>query len=72
MDPTAVNILQQIIELGTESHGAAVASVVAMAPGTVTVVERVRLLSASSVLSGCILITLKSSHSLDQEDFFVV
>ncbi|MGH0145503.1 UNVERIFIED_CONTAM: hypothetical protein FKN15_040449 [Acipenser sinensis] len=40
LDPTAVNILQQIIELGTESHGAAVASVVAMAPGTVTVVER--------------------------------
>ncbi|XP_041105172.1 zinc finger protein ZFAT-like [Polyodon spathula] len=37
LDPTAVNILQQIIELGTESHGA---SVVAMAPGTVTVVER--------------------------------
>ncbi|XP_066435013.1 zinc finger protein ZFAT [Eleutherodactylus coqui] len=40
LDPTAVNILQQIIELGTESHDA-VASVVAMAPGTVTVVEQV-------------------------------
>ncbi|XP_063777306.1 zinc finger protein ZFAT isoform X2 [Pseudophryne corroboree] len=39
-DPTAVNILQQIIELGSESHDA-VASVVAMAPGTVTVVEQV-------------------------------
>ncbi|XP_075067785.1 LOW QUALITY PROTEIN: zinc finger protein ZFAT [Mixophyes fleayi] len=39
-DPTAVNILQQIIELGSESHEA-VASVVAMAPGTVTVVEQV-------------------------------
>ncbi|KAM9308603.1 zinc finger protein ZFAT [Gastrophryne carolinensis] len=40
LDPTSVNILQQIIELGTESHDA-VASVVAMAPGTVTVVEQV-------------------------------
>uniref|UniRef100_UPI003AB012D7 zinc finger protein ZFAT n=1 Tax=Centroberyx gerrardi TaxID=166262 RepID=UPI003AB012D7 len=36
----AVNILQQIIELGSESHDA-VASVVTMAPGTVTVVEQV-------------------------------
>ncbi|XP_036597073.1 zinc finger protein ZFAT [Trichosurus vulpecula] len=42
LDPTAVNILQQIIELGTETHdAAAVASVVAMAPGTVTVVKQV-------------------------------
>ncbi|XP_040350411.1 zinc finger protein ZFAT isoform X2 [Herpailurus yagouaroundi] len=42
LDPTAVNILQQIIELGTEAHDAtAVASVVAMAPGTVTVVKQV-------------------------------
>ncbi|KAL4616892.1 zinc finger protein ZFAT isoform X1 [Arapaima gigas] len=41
VDPTAVNIFQQIIELGSESHEAAVASVVAMAPGTVTVVEQV-------------------------------
>ncbi|KAE8599709.1 hypothetical protein XENTR_v10017297 [Xenopus tropicalis] len=42
LDPTAVNILQQIIELGAEPHdAAAVASVVAMAPGTVTVVEQV-------------------------------
>ncbi|KAJ6661452.1 hypothetical protein lerEdw1_014360 [Lerista edwardsae] len=42
LDPTAVNILQQIIELGSEPHGAAaVASVVAMAPGTVTVVKQV-------------------------------
>ncbi|ELW57116.1 Zinc finger protein ZFAT [Tupaia chinensis] len=41
LDPTAVNILQQIIELGTETHDAtAVASVVAMAPGTVTVVKQ--------------------------------
>ncbi|XP_038616561.1 zinc finger protein ZFAT [Tachyglossus aculeatus] len=40
LDPTAVNILQQILELGNESHDA-VASVVAMAPGTVTVVEQV-------------------------------
>ncbi|XP_003219437.1 zinc finger protein ZFAT isoform X1 [Anolis carolinensis] len=41
-DPTAVNILQQIIELGSEPHDAtAVASVVAMAPGTVTVVKQV-------------------------------
>ncbi|XP_058132063.1 zinc finger protein ZFAT isoform X2 [Dasypus novemcinctus] len=42
LDPTAVNILQQIIELGPETHDAtAVASVVAMAPGTVTVVKQV-------------------------------
>ncbi|XP_037357388.1 zinc finger protein ZFAT [Talpa occidentalis] len=42
LDPTAVNILQQIIELGAETHdAAAVASVVAMAPGTVTVVKQV-------------------------------
>ncbi|KAG2464787.1 ZFAT protein, partial [Polypterus senegalus] len=41
LDPTAVNILQQIIEMGAENHEAAVASVVAMAPGTVTVVEQV-------------------------------
>ncbi|XP_032323816.1 zinc finger protein ZFAT isoform X3 [Camelus ferus] len=42
LDPTAVNFLQQIIELGTETHDAtAVASVVAMAPGTVTVVKQV-------------------------------
>ncbi|OBS65801.1 hypothetical protein A6R68_05659, partial [Neotoma lepida] len=41
LDPTAVNILQQIIELGSETHDAtAVASVVAMAPGTVTVVKQ--------------------------------
>lgn len=45
LDPTAVNILQQIIELGSESHDAtAVASVVTMAPGTVTVVKQVRAL----------------------------
>ncbi|NWW39228.1 ZFAT protein, partial [Panurus biarmicus] len=43
LDPTAVNILQQIIELGSESHDAtAVASVVTMAPGTVTVVKQVK------------------------------
>ncbi|KAJ8354340.1 hypothetical protein SKAU_G00219070 [Synaphobranchus kaupii] len=41
LDPTAVNILQQIIELGSENSDATVASVVAMAPGTVTVVEQV-------------------------------
>lgn len=42
LDPTAVNILQQIIELGSETNdAAAVASVVAMAPGTVTVVKQV-------------------------------
>ncbi|XP_062987234.1 zinc finger protein ZFAT [Elgaria multicarinata webbii] len=42
LDPTAVNILQQIIGLGSEPHdAAAVASVVAMAPGTVTVVKQV-------------------------------
>ncbi|XP_075405342.1 zinc finger protein ZFAT [Tenrec ecaudatus] len=42
LDPTAVNILQQIIELGTETHDTtAVASVVAMTPGTVTVVKQV-------------------------------
>ncbi|XP_054842039.1 zinc finger protein ZFAT [Eublepharis macularius] len=42
LDPTAVNILQQIIDLGSEPHdAAAVASVVAMAPGTVTVVKQV-------------------------------
>ncbi|XP_069076891.1 zinc finger protein ZFAT isoform X1 [Pleurodeles waltl] len=38
-DPTTVNILQQIIDLGTEPQdAAAVASVVSMAPGTVTLV----------------------------------
>ncbi|NWS85175.1 ZFAT protein, partial [Toxostoma redivivum] len=43
LDPTAVNILQQIIELGSESHDAtAVASVVTMAPGTLTVVKQVK------------------------------
>ncbi|XP_056341267.1 zinc finger protein ZFAT [Oenanthe melanoleuca] len=43
LDPTAVNILQQIIELGSESHDAtAVASVVTMAPGTVTVLKQVK------------------------------
>ncbi|XP_059343838.1 zinc finger protein ZFAT [Ammospiza nelsoni] len=43
LDPAAVNILQQIIELGSESHDAtAVASVVTMAPGTVTVVKQVK------------------------------
>ncbi|KYO45227.1 zinc finger protein ZFAT isoform B [Alligator mississippiensis] len=43
LDPTAVNILQQIIELGSETHdAAAVASVVTMAPGTVTVVKQVK------------------------------
>uniref|UniRef100_A0A8C2J8B7 Zinc finger and AT hook domain containing n=1 Tax=Cyprinus carpio TaxID=7962 RepID=A0A8C2J8B7_CYPCA len=41
LDQASVNILQQIIELGAENHDAAVASVVAMAPGTVTVVEQV-------------------------------
>ncbi|XP_022530053.2 zinc finger protein ZFAT [Astyanax mexicanus] len=41
LDPVSVNILQQIIELGTENPNATVASVVAMAPGTVTVVEQV-------------------------------
>ncbi|XP_035281526.1 zinc finger protein ZFAT-like isoform X5 [Anguilla anguilla] len=42
LDPAAaVNILQQIIELGSENRDATVASVVAMAPGTVTVVEQV-------------------------------
>ncbi|XP_072184513.1 zinc finger protein ZFAT isoform X2 [Excalfactoria chinensis] len=43
LDPTAVNILQQIIELGSETHDAtAVASVVTMAPGTVTVLKQVK------------------------------
>ncbi|KAL8181788.1 UNVERIFIED_CONTAM: hypothetical protein K2H54_028445 [Gekko kuhli] len=42
-DPTAVNILQQIIDLGAEPHdAAAVASVVAVAPSTVTVVKQVK------------------------------
>lgn len=42
-----MNILQQIIELGSEAHDAtAVASVVAMAPGTVTVVKQVRALAS--------------------------
>ncbi|XP_044308803.1 zinc finger protein ZFAT isoform X1 [Varanus komodoensis] len=42
LEPTAMNILQQIIELGSEPHdAAAVASVVAMAPGTVTVLKQV-------------------------------
>ncbi|XP_062914118.1 zinc finger protein ZFAT-like isoform X1 [Mobula hypostoma] len=40
MDSTAVNILQQIIGLAPEHHDAAVASVVTMAPGTLTVVEQ--------------------------------
>lgn len=49
LDPTAVNILQQIIELGSETHdAAAVASVVAMAPGTVTVVKQVRSLCSEA------------------------
>lgn len=44
-----MNILQQIIELGSESHDAtAVASVVTMAPGTVTVVKQVRAPSFST------------------------
>lgn len=53
LDPTAVNILQQIIELGSETHDAttAVASVVAMAPGTVTVVKQVRSLCSEVFLS---------------------
>uniref|UniRef100_A0A8C8RBG0 Zinc finger protein ZFAT n=1 Tax=Pelusios castaneus TaxID=367368 RepID=A0A8C8RBG0_9SAUR len=43
LDPTAVNILQQIIELGSETHdAAAVASVVTMAPGTVAVVKQMK------------------------------
>lgn len=48
-----MNILQQIIELGTEAHDAtAVASVVAMAPGTVTVVKQVSALPCPfSILS---------------------
>uniref|UniRef100_A0A4W5MC03 Zinc finger and AT-hook domain containing n=1 Tax=Hucho hucho TaxID=62062 RepID=A0A4W5MC03_9TELE len=41
LDSTAVNILQQIIELGAESNDATVASMVAMVPGRVTVVEQV-------------------------------
>ncbi|XP_026863072.2 zinc finger protein ZFAT isoform X1 [Electrophorus electricus] len=41
LDPASVNILQQIIELGTENPDTTVASVVTMAPGTVTVVEQV-------------------------------
>ncbi|XP_064801146.1 zinc finger protein ZFAT-like [Oncorhynchus masou masou] len=41
LDPTAVNILQQIIELGAESNDATAASMVAMVPGRVTVVEQV-------------------------------
>ncbi|XP_072426086.1 zinc finger protein ZFAT isoform X4 [Chiloscyllium punctatum] len=40
MDSTAVNILQQIIGLAPEHHDGAVASVVTMAPGTLTVVEQ--------------------------------
>lgn len=52
LDPTAVNILQQIIELGSETHDAtAVASVVAMAPGTVTVVKQVRFLCPEGFVS---------------------
>uniref|UniRef100_A0A8C8CFA4 Zinc finger and AT hook domain containing n=1 Tax=Oncorhynchus tshawytscha TaxID=74940 RepID=A0A8C8CFA4_ONCTS len=41
LDPTTVNILQQIIELGAESNDATAASMVAMVPGRVTVVEQV-------------------------------
>lgn len=44
LDPASVNILQQIIELGTENPDT-VASVVTMAPGTVTVVEQASLLA---------------------------
>lgn len=40
MDSTAVNIFQQIIGLTPEHHDGAVASVVTMAPGTLTVVEQ--------------------------------
>ncbi|XP_077207566.1 zinc finger protein ZFAT isoform X2 [Paroedura picta] len=39
LEPTAVNILQQIIDLGSEPHDAA--AVVAVAPRTVTVVKQV-------------------------------
>ncbi|TRY94758.1 hypothetical protein DNTS_021629 [Danionella cerebrum] len=41
LDPASVNLLQQIIELGSDNHDPTVASVVTMAPGTVTVVEQV-------------------------------
>lgn len=44
LDSASVNILQQIIELGAENPDT-VASVVAMAPGTVTVVEQASLLA---------------------------
>ncbi|XP_061462954.1 zinc finger protein ZFAT isoform X2 [Rhineura floridana] len=52
LDSTAVNFLQQIIELGSEPHdAAAVASVVAMAPGTVTVVKQGCLLLREKALT---------------------
>ncbi|XP_043923136.1 zinc finger protein ZFAT [Protopterus annectens] len=41
LDSTAVNILQQIIEVDSNNHDAAVASVVAMTAGTVTLVKQV-------------------------------
>ncbi|EPY77806.1 zinc finger protein 406-like protein [Camelus ferus] len=54
LDPTAVNFLQQIIELGTETHDAtAVASVVAMAPGTVTVVKQTDVFVAGDTPTLC-------------------
>ncbi|XP_007938764.1 zinc finger protein ZFAT [Orycteropus afer afer] len=71
LDPTAVNILQQIIELGTETHDAtAVASVVAMAPGTVTVVKQVTNEEPSSNHTVMIQETLQ--QSLAEEHHLVV
>ncbi|NXO26165.1 ZFAT protein, partial [Cisticola juncidis] len=73
LDPTAVNILQQIIELGSESHDAtAVASVVTMAPGTVTVVKQVKEEEQSANHTLMIQETLQQSVELSEQHHLVV
>nr|XP_020662083.1 zinc finger protein ZFAT [Pogona vitticeps] len=74
LDSTAVNILQQIIELGSEPHDAtAVASVVAMAPGTVTVVKQVTEEEQSANHTVMIQETLQdASVELDEQHHLVV
>ncbi|XP_056378776.1 zinc finger protein ZFAT [Hyla sarda] len=71
LDPTAVNILQQIIELGSESHDA-VASVVAMAPGTLTVVEQVTEEERSANHAVMIQEALQQASGLGEQHHLVV
>ncbi|XP_066571948.1 zinc finger protein ZFAT isoform X2 [Amia ocellicauda] len=72
LDATAVNILQQIIELGSENHDTAVASVVAMAPGTVTVVEQVAEEEQQGNNAVMIQEALQASVGLGEEHHLVV